>query len=146
MTGSGTGSPHEIVNAPSLAPPTGFSHAVVAGAGRTVYLGGQTALGPDGRIRGVGVVEQFDVAAANLAAALAAAGGQPPDLVSLQVFTTDVEAYRSSLREVGVAYRRHFGYHYPAMALLGVARLFDAEALVELMGVAVVPAHPAARG
>jgi enamine deaminase RidA (YjgF/YER057c/UK114 family) len=129
---------HEVVNPPELAPPSGFAHAVVAAAGRTVYLGGQTALGPDGTVLGDGLVEQFDVAAGNLVTALRAAGGQPDDLVSLQVFTTDVERYRASLPELGDAYRRHFGYHYPAIALLGVARLFDREALVELMGVAVV--------
>lgn len=134
-----SGSPHEVVNPASLAPPSGFAHAVAAAAGRTVYLGGQTALGPDGEIRGATVAEQFDLAAGNLLVALEAAGGRPGDLVSLQVFTTDVEAYRAALRELGEVYRRHFGYHYPAMALLGVARLFDAAALVELMGVAVVP-------
>lgn len=140
------GSPHEVVNPPSLAPPTGFAHAVRAADGRTVYLGGQTALGPDGVIRGGTITEQFAVAVANLRAALEAAGGAPGDLVSLQVFTTDVEAYRASLRELGHIWRRHFGYHYPAMALLGVARLFDAQALVELMGVAVVAPRDAPGG
>jgi enamine deaminase RidA (YjgF/YER057c/UK114 family) len=130
---------HEIVTAPELAEPVGYAHAVVAGAGRTVYLGGQTALDREGRIVGATIVEQFDVAAGNVVAALAAAGGRAEDLVSLQVFVTDVGAYKAALREIGAAYRRHFGRHYPAMALLGVTALWDPEALVELVGVAVVP-------
>jgi enamine deaminase RidA (YjgF/YER057c/UK114 family) len=130
---------NEIVNAPELGEPVGYAHAVVTTGGRTVYLGGQTALAPDGSIVGSTIVEQFDVAAGNIVAALAAAGGRPEHLVSLQVFVTDVAAYRASLRELGAVWRKHFGRRYPAMALLGVGGLFDDAALVELVGVAVVP-------
>jgi enamine deaminase RidA (YjgF/YER057c/UK114 family) len=134
---------HQIVNAPELAAPVGYAHAVVAAPGRTVYLGGQTALGPDGAIQGDTIVEQFDVAAGNVAAALRAAGGKPEDLVSLQVFVTDIAAYKSALRELGEVYRRHFGRHYPAIALLGTTGLWDAEAMIELVGVAVVSRYSA---
>ncbi|HEX2130454.1 MAG TPA: RidA family protein [Actinophytocola sp.] len=131
---------NRIVNAPGLAQPVGFAHAVVAGPGDTVYLGGQTAQGPDGRIVGATVAEQFDQAAGNVVAALAAAGATPEHLVSLVIYTTDVPAYKASLAELGSVWRTHFGRHYPAVALLGVAALFDEEAVVELVGTAVVPA------
>jgi enamine deaminase RidA (YjgF/YER057c/UK114 family) len=132
--------PHEIVNPESLAPPSGFAHAVVAAPGRTVYLGGQVASDLRGRVIGDTVTAQFEVAAANVAKALRAAGAEPGHLVSLHIFVTDVEAYRTSASSIGAAYRSHFGTHYPAMALFGVARLFDPDALVELVGVAVIPA------
>ena len=131
--------PHQIVNPAGLAPPVGFAHAVVAAPGRTVYLGGQAAQGPDGSIRGSTLAEQFDVAAANLVAALAAAGGAPSHLVSLHVYTTEADVYRASLAELGAVYRRHLGRHYVATALFEVAGLFDPAAKVELVGVAVVP-------
>lgn len=130
---------HEIVTASNLPAPVGYAHAVVAAAGRTVYLGGQTAQAPDGTIFGVSIVEQFDLAARNLIEALRAAGGTPDDLVSLQVFATDLDAYRGSTRALGDVWRRHFGRRYPAMAVIGAAELFDPRALVELMGVAVIP-------
>jgi enamine deaminase RidA (YjgF/YER057c/UK114 family) len=130
---------HQIVTAPELAAPVGYAHAVVAAPGRTVYLGGQTALGPDGTIHGDTIARQFDVAAGNVAAALRAAGGKPEDVVSLQVFVTDIKAYKSASRELGEVYRRHFGRHYPAMALIETTGLWDAEAMIELVGVAVVP-------
>jgi enamine deaminase RidA (YjgF/YER057c/UK114 family) len=132
-------SEHEIVTAPGLAPPVGYAHAVVAAPGRLVALGGQTALGPDGRITGDGIAEQFDVAAGNVVAALRAAGCTPDDLVSLQLFVTDVDAYRAALGELAAVWRRHFGRRYPALGLFGVTRLFDEAALVELMGLAVRP-------
>lgn len=130
---------HEIVVAPGLAPPTGYAHAVVAAPGRLVHLGGQTALDVDGSIRGADLVEQLDVAAGNVVAALAAAGGRPDDIVSMQLFVTDVGAYRRLLPELGAVWRKHFGRRYPASGLFGVTRLFDKEALIELMAVAVIP-------
>ena len=130
-------SPHEVRNPPELSRPTGFSHVVIAQSGRTVYLAGQTAQRADGSIVAGSVAEQFDVAAGNVVTALRAAGADPLDLVSLQIFVTDIAEYLDSRKQVGAAYRRHFGQHYPAMALLEVRRLFDAEAKVELMAVAV---------
>ncbi len=131
----------EIINSPDLAAPVGFSHAVRAGD--TVYLGGQVAQAPDGTVTGETIVEQFGVAASNLMTALRAAGGEPSDLVSLQVFVTVVAEYKASLRELGEVWRTHFGRHYPAMGLFGVTELFDPAAKVELMGVAVVPPRDA---
>jgi enamine deaminase RidA (YjgF/YER057c/UK114 family) len=130
---------HDIVNPSSLAKPVGFAHAVVAAPGRTVYLGGQTAQNAAGEIVGGTIAEQFDVAAGNVITALTAAGGKPEHLVSLMIYVTDVPAYRAALAELAPVYRRHFGQHYPAIALLGVAELFDPAALLELVGIAVVP-------
>jgi enamine deaminase RidA (YjgF/YER057c/UK114 family) len=130
---------NRVVNAPGLAAPVGFAHAVVAGSGQTVYRGGQTAQGPDGAIVGDTLAAQFDVAAGNVVAALDAAGATPEHLVSLIIYTTDMAAYRASLKELGPVWRKHFGRHYPAVALLGVATLFDADAKVELIGTAVIP-------
>jgi enamine deaminase RidA (YjgF/YER057c/UK114 family) len=123
---------HRIISVPGLPEPVGYAHAVVAAPGRTVYLGGQVGAGAT-------IADQFDAAAANLIAALRAAGGEPDDLVSLVVYATDVGEYRASVRDLGEVWRRHFGRRYPAMALVGVSALFDPEARVELMGVAVVP-------
>jgi len=131
---------NRIVNAPGLAEPVGFAHAVVAGPGRTVYLGGQTAQDASGAIVGTSLVEQFDVAAGNVVTALAAAGGAPDHLVSLIIYTTTVREYKAALKELGPSWRKHFGRHYPAVALLGVAELFDEAAKVELVGTAVIPA------
>jgi enamine deaminase RidA (YjgF/YER057c/UK114 family) len=130
---------HRIVEAPELAKPSGYAHAVIAAPGRLVHLGGQTALGPDGLIQGSNIVEQLDVCAGNVVAALRAAGGRPEDLVSIQIFTTDVANYRAHLSELGAVWRKHFGRHYPASGLFGVTDLFDEPALIELVCTAVVP-------
>ena len=128
----------ERVNPPSLARPSGFSHAVVTTGGTLVFLAGQTALGPDGVIVGDTVAEQFDQALANLLVALRAAGGSPEHLASLTVYVVGLDEYREQGREIGAAWRELVGRDYPAMAAVGVARLWDPEALVEIQGYAVI--------
>ena len=131
-------SPHRQVNPDSLPPPSGYAHGTVAAPGTAVYLGGQAGHRPDGSIAS-DLVEQFEQACANVLEALRAAGGEAEHLVQLTIFATDVGEYRGRLRELGQAWRGRFGRHYPAMALIGTTELFDAEAQVELVGVAVVP-------
>ena len=125
------------VNPDSLARPSGFSHAVV-GTGTTVHLAGQTALDASGTIVGDCLVGQFEQALSNLLTALAEAGGEPADLVSLTVYIVDMEDYRAHAREIGAVWKRLVGSDYPAMAGIGVSRLWDAEALVEVQGTAVL--------
>ena len=138
-----TPSPHELVNPESLLPPQGFSHAVVPAAGRTVYLAGQTGHRADGSLPGPGLVEQMDQALANVVEALAAAGGDPSHIVSMHILCSVPEDYRSRLRQLGSVWRDHLGRHYPAVTFVGVTGLFDPEAVVELVCVAVVPATEA---
>lgn len=130
---------HSLVNPAELARPSGFSHAVVATGSRLVFLAGQTALDPAGRIEGAGIVAQFDRALGNLLTALTAAGGEPEDLTSLTVYIVDIDDYRAHAGELGAVWRRRVGTAYPAMAAIGVSRLWDAEALVEVQGQAVLP-------
>jgi enamine deaminase RidA (YjgF/YER057c/UK114 family) len=84
------------------------------------------------------LIEQFSVACQGVATVITEGGGGPTDLVSMTIYTTDIERYRSELRELGLVYREVFGRHYPPMALIGVSRLFDPAILVELVCVAVV--------
>ncbi|MGI5458747.1 RidA family protein [Streptomyces sp. CA-249302] len=129
----------ERVNPPGLAPPTGFSHAVVATGTRVVFLAGQTALDADGKVVGDTLAEQFEKALGNLLAALNACGGTPADLARVTVYATDVAAYRVHAPELGRIWRESAGRDYPAMAVVEVVRLWDDQALVELDGFAVLP-------
>jgi enamine deaminase RidA (YjgF/YER057c/UK114 family) len=57
------------VNPESLAPPIGFSHAVLAD-GKYIFLAGQTALSKENIIVGDNIVSQFEKALTNLVTAL----------------------------------------------------------------------------
>jgi enamine deaminase RidA (YjgF/YER057c/UK114 family) len=125
------------VNPESLAKPSGFSHAVI-GSGIVVFLAGQTGMAADGSIVEGGLVPQFEQALSNLLEALGAAGGEPSQLASCTVYIVDVEDYRSKAREIGAVWRRLAGTDYPAMAGIGISRLWDDDALVEIQGFAVL--------
>ena len=127
----------ERFNPPELGRPSGFSHAVAA-EGRVVFLAGQTALDADNQITGEGVVEQFERALGNLLTSLRAAGGEPADLCSVTIYVVDMDDYKAHAREIGQVWKRLAGKEYPAMAGIGVSRLWDVEALVEVQGFAVL--------
>ncbi len=125
-----------IVNPPELAKPIGFAHGILAGD--VVYLGGQTALDENGEIVAGGIVEQFVRCFSNVLTTLAAAGGRPEDLVSVTIYLTDVEDYQRHGREIGQHWRAMAGTEYPALAGIGVSRLWQPEALIEIQGIAVL--------
>jgi enamine deaminase RidA (YjgF/YER057c/UK114 family) len=128
----------ERINPAGLARPSGFSHAVSAPAGRLVFLAGQLGTDRDGQLVPGGVVAQFEQALGNLLAALTAAGGHPSDLASVTIYLTDVADYQAHGKEIGAVWRRLAGSDYPAMAGVGVTRLWQADAVVEIQGFAVV--------
>jgi enamine deaminase RidA (YjgF/YER057c/UK114 family) len=129
---------HRLFNPEGLPPATGFSYGAIPAPGRTLYIAGMTGLRADGTLDD-SMAGQFSVACAGVAAVIAQGGGQPTDLVSMTIYTTSLDTYIDDLAEIGVAYRAVFGKHYPPIALIGVSRLFDPKALVELVCVAVVP-------
>lgn len=135
---AGSMSRHSSVNPDELVEPRGYSHGVVAVAGRTLHIGGETGHHQDSSLDD-DFVAQFGQACRNVAQVIASAGGETGDLVSLTIFVTDIDAYRDRLLEVGREYQAVFGKHFPAMALIGVSDLVDAGAMVEMTGVAVVP-------
>jgi enamine deaminase RidA (YjgF/YER057c/UK114 family) len=125
------------VNPPSLAKPSGFSHAVLA-RGTTIHLAGQTGMDSSGAIVPGGVVAQFEQALKNLLTALREAGGFSDSIAALTIYIVDMDDYRAHTREIGDVWKRLVGTDYPAMAGVGVARLWDEAALVEIQGFAVV--------
>ena len=127
----------ERINPSSLPAPKGFSHAVVA-EGRVVFLAGQTGLDIDGKVVDGGMVAQFEQALSNLLVALEEAGGQPEQLTSMTIYIVDMDDYLMHATELGRVWRRLVGSEYPAMAGIGVSRLWDADALVEVQGFAVL--------
>ena len=129
----------QIINPPDLAPPRGFNHGILTSGGRLLFLAGQDASRADGRIAAPGdLVAQCAQVLRNLHAVVAAAGGAMPDIVKLNIFVADRDAYRANLGPIGQLFREHFGGYYPAMALFEISRFFQDEALIEIEGIAVI--------
>ncbi|MET8151287.1 RidA family protein [Actinoplanes sp. NPDC049668] len=115
----------------------GFNQGeVVSGHSRTLYCAGQTATDGDGRTRHPGDMgAQLALSADNLAAVLDEAGMSLADLVSLKIYTTDVDVFFE--HEAVLQARLGAAGAVPTMTLLGVTRLALPELMVELEGTAV---------
>jgi enamine deaminase RidA (YjgF/YER057c/UK114 family) len=119
--------------------PKGYSNGVIAPRGRTLYVAGQIGWDTEYRFAHADLVGQFGAALDNVIAVVRAAGAAPSDIVDMTVYVTDVDAYRSAIRELGAVWRERFGTHYPAMALVAVSALVEPRAVVEIQAVASLP-------
>lgn len=129
----------EIIQPDDWSSPSGYANGVLA-QGRMLFIAGQ--VGWDATksppVFAQGFVEQFDLTLSNIRAVLAKAGGPPESLAKLTIYVTDKKQYLAHVREVGAVWRKHFGRHFPAMALLEVKGLLADEALVEMEAIAVL--------
>jgi len=108
----------------------------VTGASRTLYLSGQTSNGPDGAPMHEGdLVAQFALAWANLKDALAEADMEPSNVVRLNIYTTDVDAFMVAAEQLVPIWAEDGCM--PSCTLLGIDRLFEPELMVELEATAV---------
>jgi NAD(P)-dependent dehydrogenase (short-subunit alcohol dehydrogenase family) len=130
---------YDIINPETLGAPAGYNHGLLtAPGGRLLFIAGQTARDEAGRVAATDFVGQFNRALGNALEVVRKAGGGPTDIGRLTIYVTDIAQYRASLKLLGAVYRRHMGSHYPAMALVEVTALVDAEAMVEIEATAVV--------
>ncbi|MFQ5679600.1 MAG: RidA family protein [Gemmatimonadota bacterium] len=130
--------PFHIINPESLVEPRGWNHGLLAPeSGGILFVAGQTAMDREGAICG-DFVEQFGRALEAVLDVVREAGGGAKDIGRMTVFVADMDAYQSSRKALGKAYRERMGSHYPAMALVEVSRLVDRGALVEIEATAVI--------
>ena len=116
----------------------GFANGVAA-EGRQVYVAGQVGWNAQQVFESDDFVAQVEQALRNIVEVLAEAGAGPEHLVRLTWYVTDKRDYLSRPGDVGQAYRRIIGRHFPAMALVQVVALVEDRAKVEIEATAVVP-------
>jgi enamine deaminase RidA (YjgF/YER057c/UK114 family) len=120
------------------APPKGYANGIAA-EGRSVFVAGQIGWDENAVLVSDDFVAQVEQALRNVVAVLAEAGGEPGHLVRVNWYVTDKREYVARQREIGEAYRRAIGRHFPAMTLLVVKDLLEPGAKVEIEATAVVP-------
>jgi enamine deaminase RidA (YjgF/YER057c/UK114 family) len=67
-----------------------------------------------------------------------AAGGTAESITRLTLYVTDKQEYRRRAKDLGEAYRRRMGKHFPAMTLVEVKSLLEDDAQVEIEATALV--------
>ena len=129
----------EIINPESLGAPRGYSNGVLTEAGgRLLFIAGQIAWDENQKIASTDLVEQFDRALANVIAVVTEAGGKPDRLARFVIYVTDKNEYRARMKEIGERYRARMDKHFPAMTLVEVTSLLEANAKIEIEGIAVL--------
>jgi 2-iminobutanoate/2-iminopropanoate deaminase len=111
-----------------------FSQAIQAG--NTIYLAGQVALDPDGKVVGKGDMKaQTRQAWENIKAILEAAGASLNDVVKVTQFITDMSCFIDT-QEVR---KEYFKDYAPASTSVEVKSLAFPDLLIEIEVVAVKP-------
>jgi enamine deaminase RidA (YjgF/YER057c/UK114 family) len=129
-----------ILQPPGWPRPKGYS-AGVSAEGTLVFVSGQIGWDETGRFPAHDIAGQVRQALRNVLAIVAEAGGRPEHVVRLTWFVTDKREYLNAQREIGAAYREVMGRHYPAMSVVEVSCLLEADARVEIEATAVLVAR-----
>jgi enamine deaminase RidA (YjgF/YER057c/UK114 family) len=124
----------EHVNPASMPHHPAFSQATIAPAGRTLYIGGQNGIGPDGQVL-EGLEAQTQQALRNVLTILEEAGAGPADVARLAIYLdASVDANEGFAAAAPV-----WGQHPTAITVLKVAGFGRPGVLVEVEAVAALP-------
>ena len=122
---------------PGWPEPRGYANGMLA-EGRLIFVGGQIGWNETGAFPHADMAGQVGQALRNIVAVLAEADARPEHIARLTWYVTDREDYLAHQREIGVAYRDVMGRHFPAMAVVQVVALMEAQARVEIEATAVL--------
>lgn len=115
--------------------PKGYANGLAA-SGETIWLGGQIGWDERGQLAD-GLTAQVEQALRNIVTVLAEAHAGPADIVRMTWYLCSIDEYKARLPEIGLAYRRVIGKHFPVMSVVEIVRLVEADARVEIEATAV---------
>lgn len=118
--------------------PKGYANGIAA-SGRLIFTAGVIGWDEREMIVSHRIDQQFAQALRNVVAILAEGGARPEHLVRLTIYVTSIQEYEVSRDELAPLWKEIIGDHYPAIALVEVARLVERSAKVEIEATAVVP-------
>ena len=124
----------ERINPAGMTQPSVYSHLVKAG--NLLFIAGQVALDADGEIVGRGdMTAQVTQVLENLQTILASEDADFSNVVKINIFTTNVDAFRNS----GDVLTQYMGAHRPASTLVQIVSLARPAFLVEIEAIAYQP-------
>jgi enamine deaminase RidA (YjgF/YER057c/UK114 family) len=120
------------------AKPKGYANGVVA-SGRTVCVSGMIGWDAAGKFHTDDFAGQVEQALNNIVEVLAEAQAKPEHIVRMTWYVVDKKEYVGAYKEIGEAYRKIIGRHFPTMTAVQVAGLLEDRARVEIEVTAIVP-------
>jgi enamine deaminase RidA (YjgF/YER057c/UK114 family) len=128
----------KMLQPPGWPRPKGYSNGISA-SGRSIFTAGVIGWDEAERIVAPDLVGQLRQVLRNTLAILAEDGAGPEHVVRMTWYVVDLDEYRTKAAEIGAVWRETMGRTFPAMAVVGVTGLVEAEARVEIETIAVVP-------
>ncbi|PPR62855.1 MAG: 2-iminobutanoate/2-iminopropanoate deaminase [Alphaproteobacteria bacterium MarineAlpha3_Bin7] len=126
-----------ILHPPNWPRPRGYSNGISA-KGRIVVTGGIVGWDENENFVKQDIAGQAAQAFKNIVLILAEGGAKPENIVRMTWYITDKIGYINSQKLIGESYRKNFGKHFPAMAVVEVASLMEKEAKLEIEVMAIV--------
>jgi enamine deaminase RidA (YjgF/YER057c/UK114 family) len=123
---------------PNWPRPKGYANGV-ATKGSLVFLSGIVGWNAQGQFSARDFVAQVRQALLNIVEILAQAKAKPEHIARMTWYVLDKNEYIAAAQAMGEAYREIIGRHYPAMTVMEVSGLVEADARVEIEVTAVVP-------
>lgn len=127
----------KFLQPPNWPRPKGYANGVAA-KGNLVFLSGVIGWNAQGQFAD-GFTAQVRQALLNIVEILNQAQARPEHIARMTWYVLDKNEYMAAAKELGVAYREIIGRHYPAMTVVEVSGLMEANARVEIEVTAVVP-------
>lgn len=118
--------------------PKGYSNGVAA-KGSMVFVSGMVGWNGEGKFVAEDFAGQVRQALRNILEVLNEASARPEHIVRMNWYVVDKQEYLAASREIGAIYREIIGRHYPAMTVVEVSGLLEAQARLEIEVTAVLP-------
>lgn len=123
----------EIMNPAEWKKPKGYSHLVKTTGGVHLHLAGQASFDAEGKLVGEDdFPRQYEQTLKNIEVVLKTGGAALTDIVRMNIYCTDRDAFYSHGKEVGRIYKEYFGEYVPAVTLVEISRLFMDGMLIEI--------------
>jgi enamine deaminase RidA (YjgF/YER057c/UK114 family) len=118
--------------------PKGYANGVLA-RGSMVFVSGVVGWNPQGKFESRDFAAQVRQALLNIVEILHEAQAKPEHIARMTWYVLDKNEYMAASKAMGAAYREVIGKHYPAMTVVEVSGLLEADARVEIEVTAVIP-------
>jgi len=128
----------KVLQPPHWPRPRGYANGVAA-KGSMVFVSGIVGWNAQGEFASHDFVAQVRQALLNIVEILGQASAKPEHIARMTWYVLDKNEYMAATKEMGAAYREIIGRHYPAMTVVEVSGLVEANARVEIEVTAVVP-------
>ena len=127
----------KVITPKTLHRPFGYAHAIQID--NTIYVSGQVPLDQDMQVVGKNnIAVQTERVYENLKKVIEEAGGSMSNIVMLNIYCTDLEAYDKKTRHLR---KKYFGDYYPATTAIEVKRLYRPDFMIEVEAIAVLDSN-----